>query len=168
MDVCIGRVIKSHGIRGEVVVDPTTDQPEVRFAVGEVLHGTQTGKTHELTIAHVRPHQQRLLITFQEVSDRTTADTLRGTKFFAPVLDDDDDEEGFYDHELEGLTVVCDGAKIGVVSEVTTGPGGTLLQVRLAADQREVLIPFVHAIVPEVDLEHSTVTITPPDGLLDL
>ena len=91
MELMIGRVIKSHGVKGEVVVEATTDEPEVRFAVGEVLHGTQGKKEHTLTIKAVRSHKGRLLITFEEIKDRTVADSLRGTKFFAAPLDSDDD-----------------------------------------------------------------------------
>ncbi len=163
----IGRVIKSHGIRGEVVVDPTTDESEIRFAVGEVLRGRQGAREHELTVAAARPHQNRLLIKFEEVSDRTTADSLRGVQFFAAPLERDDEDDGFYDHELEGLRIIHDGEEIGEVAGVLHGPAGEILEVVLTGG-RETMIPFVHEIVPEVDLEAGTCTITPPEGLLDL
>lgn len=163
----IGRVIKSHGIRGEVVVEPTTDEPGIRFAVGEVLDGRQGGKEHELTIATVRPHQNRLLVKFEEVPDRTAADSLRGVRFFAAPLESDADDDGFYDHELEGLRVIHDGDDIGEVTGVMHGPAGEILEVELTGG-KEALIPFVHDIVPAVDLEAGTCTITPPEGLLDL
>ena len=162
----IGRVIKSHGIKGELSVEATTDEPEIRFAVGEVLHGRQGKKEHDLTIKAVRAHKGRLLITFEEVEDRTAADSLRGTQFFAPPLDNPDDE-GFYDHELEGLRVIHEGADIGEVTGVTHGPVQSLLLVSLE-NGKEALIPFVEEIVPEVDLEEGTCTITPPEGLLEL
>lgn len=168
MELMIGRVVKSHGIRGEVAVESTTDEPEIRYAVGEILQGRQGGKEHRLTVATVRPHQGRLLIKFEEVPDRTAADSLRGTRFFAAPLErEEDDEEGFYDHELEGLRVIHDGVDIGEVTGVLHGPAGQTLEVALTAG-REALIPFVHDIVPEVDLEAGTCTITPPEGLLEL
>lgn len=157
----IGRVIKSHGIKGEVVVESTTDDPDIRYALGEVLHGKQGSKEHELTIDAVRVHQGRLLIKFEEIPDRTVADSLRGTKFWAAPLEDEDDD-GFYDHELIGLRVIHNGEEIGEVTGVTHTPAQTLLEMG------SVLIPFVEAIVPEVDLEAGTCTITPPEGLLDL
>ncbi|WP_414119587.1 ribosome maturation factor RimM [Corynebacterium nuruki] len=186
----IGRVIKPHGVRGEIVVDPTTDDPDARFAVGTVLTGRQGGRDGRggrelsLTVASVRPHQGRLLITFDEVPDRTAAESLRGLKFVAPPVFDADDD-GYYDHELEGLHVLdCgpvdaatasarayEGAQpepvdIGEVTGVTHGPAGTLLEV--AVDGRTVLIPFRHAIVPIVDLDNGALVITPPEGLLEL
>ncbi|ALC06238.1 Ribosome maturation factor RimM [Corynebacterium deserti GIMN1.010] len=163
----IGKVVKSHGIRGEVVVEITTDEPEIRFAKGEVLNGKQAGKDHSLTIDAARAHQGRLLIKFKEVPDRNVADSLRGTRFFAPPLEVEDDDDGFYDHELEGLRIIHNGEDIGEVTGVMHGPAGEILEVKLTSG-KEALIPFVHAIVPDVDLDEGTATITPPDGLLDL
>lgn len=163
----IGRVVKSHGIKGEVAVEITTEEPEIRFAVGEVLKGTQGQKEHQLTVESKRYHQQRLLVKFEEIPDRTAADSLRGTKFFAAPLENEEDEEGFYDHELEGLKVIYEGAEIGEVTGVMHGPAGEILEVRLESG-KEALVPFVYEIVPEVDLEAGTATITPPEGLLEL
>ena len=166
MELLIGRVIKSHGIKGEVSVEVTSDSPEERFYPGAVLNGKQGTKAHELTISTVRIHKGRLLITFEEIADRTAADSLRGVKFFAQPLEDEDDD-GFYDHELEGLKLVLDGEVIGEVTGITHGPVQSLLEAKLD-NGKEALIPFVEEIVPEVDLEEGRCTITPPEGLLDL
>lgn len=163
----IGRVVKSHGIRGEVSVESTTDEPEIRFAVGEILNGRQANKEQALTVKSVRPHKGRLLMTFEEIPDRTAADTLRGLRFFAEPLERDDAEEGFYDHELEGLKIVHDGSEIGVVTGVMHTVNRAILEVELDGG-KEAMIPFVEEIVPEVDLEAGTATITPPEGLLEL
>lgn len=166
MELLIGKVVKSHGVRGEVAVEVLTDEPEIRYAVGEVLHGKQAGKERGLTIKAVRPHQQRLLISFEEVPDRTAADSLRGMQFFAAPLERGEDSEEFYDHELIGLKVLLDGLSVGSVTGVMDTPSRKILEVEY--DGREVLIPFVMDIVPEVDLEEGYLEITPPEGLLDL
>ncbi|MBC3185301.1 ribosome maturation factor RimM [Corynebacterium sp. zg-331] len=166
MELMIGRVIKSHGIRGEVSVEATTDEPEERFAVGQVLTGRQNKKDRELTVSAMRPHKGRLLLTFEEIADRAAADSLRGMQFFAEPREGEDGE-GFYDHELEGLRVLRGGEDIGEVTGITHGPHRNLLEVTLQSG-KEVLVPFVEAIVPEVDLEAGTLTITPPEGLLEL
>nr|WP_120491442.1 ribosome maturation factor RimM [Corynebacterium lactis] len=183
--VHIGRVIKPHGVRGEVVVDPTTDDPQGRFAVGNVIVGKQTGKESSLTVKTMRPHQGRLLIRFEEVPDRTAAERLRGMKFYAePVFDED--EDAYYDFELVGLRVLNCGAvdeatanarayegaqpepvDVGEVTGVVRGPVQRLLEVSLD-DGGSALVPFVHAIVPIVDLDNGAVVITPPEGLLEL
>ncbi|QGU07718.1 Ribosome maturation factor RimM [Corynebacterium occultum] len=167
MELMIGRVVKSHGIRGEVTIEVTTDEPEIRYAVGEVLNGRQGRKEHFLTVKAARVHQGRLLVKFEEVPDRNAADSLRGTQFFATPLEREEEEDGFYDHELTGLKIVHEDAEIGEVTGVMHGPAGEILEVKLD-NGKEVLIPFVHAIVPEVDLDSGTCTITPPEGLLEL
>lgn len=184
--VQIGRVIKPHGVRGEVVVDATTDDPAGRFAAGEVLVGKQAGRERELTVKSMRPHQGRLLVFFDEVPDRNDAETLRGMRFFAaPVFDGDD--EAYYDHELIGLRVLDVGdvdedtanarayegelpepEDIGEIVGVIRNPTQRLLEVRLDGDGRDVLVPFVHALVPIVDVDNGAVVITPPEGLLEL
>ncbi|MGO1910590.1 MAG: ribosome maturation factor RimM [Corynebacterium sp.] len=188
----IGRVITPHGVRGELVVDATTDDPGGRFAVGAVLTGRNRGVERTLTVTAARPHQGRLLVTVAEVADRTEAETLRGLRFFGdPVLDEGDD--GYYDHQLVGLRVLdCgqvdedtanarayDGVEpepvdIGEVSGVVHGPAGTLLEVDVDAESSlstagsTILVPFRHAIVPIVDLDNGALVLTPPEGLLEL
>ncbi|MDO4909453.1 MAG: ribosome maturation factor RimM [Corynebacterium sp.] len=163
-EVMIGRVVKPHGIRGELAVESTTDTPEERFYVGAVLRGRQTGKERELTIKTLRVHKGRLLLTFEEIPNRNEAETLRGMKFWAePIYE----EDGFYDHELEGLEVRENDNVIGTVTGVLHMPAGEILEVKLI-DEKEVLIPFREEIVPEVNVDEGWLLITPPEGLLDL
>ncbi|GAA1091711.1 ribosome maturation factor RimM [Tsukamurella sp. TY48] len=167
----IGRVAKSHGIRGEIVVDVRTDSPELRFADGAVLTGRRPREknTQTYTVAASREHSGRLLVRLEGVNDRTAADELRGTLFLidsADVIPSDDPDE-FYDHELEGLAVrTVDGEEVGVIAEVLHPPGGELLSVK-APDGREILIPFVTAIVPTIDVAGGFVEVDAPEGLLD-
>ncbi|AWB85098.1 ribosome maturation factor RimM [Corynebacterium liangguodongii] len=166
MELLIGKVVKSHGVKGEVAVEVLTDAPEQRFVVGNSLTGRQAGKERELTIKTLRPHQQRLLVSFEEVPDRTAADSLRGMQFFAEPLERDEDDEEYYDHELIGLKVHMGGEEIGEVSGIMDTPNRKILEIDYGG--REVLVPFVMDFVPEVDLEAGTLTITPPEGLLDV
>lgn len=166
MDVRIGRVVKTHGIRGEVVVETTTDDPEGRFAPDAVIEGRQGGRTESLRIRSARPHKGRLLLALSEITDRTSAESLRGMEFFAPA--DESDDDGYYDHDLEGLRVRHDGAEIGTVSGVVETINRSLLEITLADDGRTALVPFVDEFIADVDLEAGTITITPPEGLLDL
>jgi 16S rRNA processing protein RimM len=107
------------------------------------------------------------------VPDRNRAEELRGTQlFFEPSEEsapdsDPDAEEGWYEHDLVGLSAVVDGRAVGEVVELVTGAAQDLLVVRLGSGS-EAMIPFVDQIVPEIDPEAGTVTLTPPPGLLDL
>ncbi|MBF6158694.1 ribosome maturation factor RimM [Nocardia cyriacigeorgica] len=172
MELVVGRVAKSHGVRGELVVEVRTDEPEARFAPGSTLRGrlARSKEVREFTVESAREHSGRLLVQVRGVDDRTAADALRGTVF---LVDSDDlgpsqDPDEFYDHELEGLRVeLADGTAVGTVTEVLHSAAGELLSVRAADDGREILIPFVMAIVPTVSVADGLVVIDPPEGLLD-
>ncbi|MDF2823553.1 MAG: rRNA processing protein RimM [Mycobacterium sp.] len=170
MELVVGRIVKAHGITGEVVVDVRTDDPDDRFVRGKVLRGrpSRGGAERTFTVEAVREHGGRLLVRLAGVSDRDTADALRGTLFLVdsgdlpPITEPDE----FYDHQLEGLAVrTVDGAPVGTVAEVLHTAAGELLSVK-TPEGREILVPFVTAIVPTVSLADAVVEIDPPDGLL--
>ncbi|MFZ0325123.1 MAG: ribosome maturation factor RimM [Actinomycetes bacterium] len=166
MSVVVGRVGRAHGVRGDVSVEVRTDEPERRFFSGAGLD-TDRGR---LTVVSVRAHSGRLLLHFEGVDDRTAADQLRGLLLSAWVdpADRPEDADEFYDHQLVGATVcTVSGDRVGVVHEIVHLGGQDLLSVRTSSD-RDVLIPFVEQLVPEVDLDARRVVIDPPDGLLDL
>jgi 16S rRNA processing protein RimM len=146
-------------------VQVRTDFPEQRFAVGAQLLD-DTGRA--LTVEVVRPHRGVLLVRFAGITDREAAAELRGHTLIVDVaeLPDLTEPDEFYDHQLEGLTAVGpDGAALGTVREVVHAPASDLLVVDTA--RGEVLVPFVRAIVPEVDLPGGRVVLDPPAGLLD-
>ncbi|MGH8867938.1 MAG: ribosome maturation factor RimM [Actinomycetes bacterium] len=169
MKVVAGRVARAHGLRGEVTVEVRTDDPEKRFASGCVL-GTDPAQVGPLEVVQARWHSGRMLVTFAGVASRDAADALRGTLL---VVDTDDDEpllhpDEFLDHELVGLAVfTVGGDQVGAVADVLHLPGQDVLSVRTPSGA-EVLVPFVSAIVPEVDVAGGRVVLDPPPGLLDL
>jgi 16S rRNA processing protein RimM len=168
MDVVIGRIGRAHGVRGEVTVDVRTDDPDLRFAVGARL-GTDPDAAGPLTVAASRPHGGRLLVRFEEVTDRNAAEGLRGVLLTAAVSEAEGpgDPEEFYDHQLVGLQVLDDGGGVvGEVADVLHHPGHDLLVVRRDAGG-EALVPFVAALVPDVDLERGRLTVADRPGLLD-
>lgn len=169
MDLVVGRVARAHGIRGELVVDVRTDEPQQRFAVGATLAARlRSGEHAALTVAACRPHGPRLLVAFRGVAGRDAAEALRGALLIVDSADlpPPSDPEEFYDHQLEGLRAeLLDGSVVGVVTEVLHGPGGDLLAID--RDGAELLVPFVHAIVPTVDLDGGRLVLTPPEGLFD-
>lgn len=165
-----GVAVRAHGLHGEVVVDLHTDSPGVRFAPGAVLVAHRPGTPDgTLTVESARPHSGRLLVRFVETSGRDAAESLRGTRLLvaAGALPPPDDPDEFHVHELEGLRAeLLDGTMIGTIREVVHGPGGELLV--LARDgAADALVPFVHQIVPTVDLAGGRVVLDPPEGLLD-
>ncbi|WP_123023815.1 ribosome maturation factor RimM [Mycolicibacterium stellerae] len=171
MDLVVGRVVRAHGITGELVVDVRTDDPETRFAPGTRLRARpKNGPERSYVVESSREHSGRLLVRLTGVADRNAADALRGNLFLVdseelPPIDDPDE---FYDHQLEGLRVVtADGRLVGNVKEVLHTAAGELLSVT-SETGAEVLVPFVSAIVTEVSLADQTIVIDPPEGLLEL
>lgn len=164
VEVLVGRVGKPHGVRGEVTVDVRTDEPELRFAPGAVLR-TPSGT---LTVDSTRWHQGTLLVRFAELDDRTAAEAARNTLLHVDLPADatPDDPEEFYDHQLVGLRVEdLDGRGIGEVRDVQHGAAQDLLVVR-TPDGRDALVPFVSALVPEVDLAAGRVVVADRPGLV--
>jgi 16S rRNA processing protein RimM len=170
MQLVVGRISRPHGVRGELAVEVRTDDPELRLAAGAVLE-TEPAGTGPLTVEGTRWHSGRLLVRFADVEDRSAAESLRGTLLLVDSADLEDlpDPDSYRDHELVGLTVVGpDGAEVGAVTDVLHH-GQDLLVVAGSGSRAgaEILIPFVAAIVTEVDLEARLVRVDPPAGLLD-
>jgi 16S rRNA processing protein RimM len=161
----VGRVGRPHGLRGELAVSVRTDSPSERFAPG-------TGYDvagRRLVVAEHRWHNGVLLLRFEGVADRTAAGELTGSTLTVRVADlpPPADPEEFHDHQLVGLTAaLADGAEVGRVRDVVHGPAGDLLVVAREG-LPDALVPFVHAIVPTVDLAAGRLVLTPPDGLLE-
>lgn len=171
MELVVGRIVRVHGIHGEVVVELRTDDPDARFAPGSTLRtdpaGPQGGQ--RLTVRAARWHQGRLLVRFAELADRSAAESWRGALLVVAVPDGQRsaDPDEFYDQQLAGLDVVTvDGQSVGVVSAVLHLPGQDVLDVR--AGSAQILIPLVSAIVPEIDIAGRRILIDPPPGLLDV
>ena len=168
MQVTVGRIGRPHGVRGDVVVGVRTDEPELRFATGSRLD-TDPVALGPLTVAGTKWHSGELLVRFEGIGDRDAAADLRGTWLLvdAATLAPPDDPDEFRDADLRGLAVrTLDGTGVGIVDDVLHSGQDTL--VVKAADGREVMIPFVKAIVPEVDVAAGFLVIDPPVGLLNI
>ena len=165
--VTIGRVVKAHGLRGEVAVYLMTDVPD-RFAPGAsmVVGGTAT------KVVASRPHQSRMLVTFEGISDRTAAESLRGQMIQAEPVDVAD-WETYFVHELVGATVEHDGVALGEVVAVIELPSAAaydLLEIR-RDDGTTWMLPAVDEYVEAIEADDTSalrlVVVDPPDGLID-
>jgi 16S rRNA processing protein RimM len=171
--VVVGRIGRPHGVRGQVTVEVRTDDPDLRFAAGATLL-TDPASRGPLTVEAARWHSGTLLLTLAGpdggvITDREGADALRNTQLLVPVeeLPQLEDPDSFYDHQLVGLAVeLPDGSPIGEVTGVRHE--GTELLVIRRSEGGELLVPFVSAMVPTVDLANGRLVIDPPEGLLEL
>ncbi len=167
----VGRLVKAHGLKGGFKLELYTDDPEGRFAPGTTftLQVPESSPWHgkPLTVREFRWMNSHAVAFFEGVDDRTAAEELIRAILWidqdaaaAPTEDD-----AWYDHQLVGLDVVRDGAIVGRVIRVDHLPAQDLLIVKTASG--EVLVPFVKAIVPDVDVVAGRVVVTPPPGLFE-
>ena len=166
--VTVGRVGPVWGLHGAVYVQPLTDDVELRFADGAQLL-TEPPERGPLTVAKTHWHGQRFVVHFEAVTDRQLAAELRGTELLIRIVDRPplEDPDDFYDTDLVGLQALQpDGTVLGPVTDVVHSPAGEYLLIRI--DDRDRLVPFVRAIVPEVRLSAGTLIVDPPEGLFEL
>nr|WP_271171263.1 ribosome maturation factor RimM [Microbacterium thalassium] len=168
----MGRLVKAHGLKGALKLELYTDDPDGRFVPGAVftLQVPESSPWHgkPLTVREFKWMNSHPVAFFEGVDDRTAAEELVRAILWidedataAPAEDD-----AWYDHQLVGLDVIRDDARVGRVVRVDHMPAQDLLVIRVD-DDREVLVPFVKAIVPEVDIQAGRLTVTPPDGLFE-
>ena len=161
----VGRIIKPHGTRGELLVEVLSDFPD-RFAPGSPLEaGDPEGRRTSLTVASTRNDRGRNLVSFAEVQDRDAAESLRGTLLSIDRRDATPLGEGtYYEWQLEGLEVVDeDGRRLGTFARVLEGGGGDLWVVDTG--EEEVLVPAVEEFVRRVDLEQGRIVVHVIPGL---
>lgn len=173
----VGRVRRPHGVRGELVVESLTDEPDAIFAPGSrVFQGTPDGtlwvdprekSPRALTVTGRRPFKEGFLITFTEIADRTEAERWNGRHLMVPVEELSAPNEGeVFAHELVGMMLVnaADATPIGEVVEFYELPQGILLEFRTASGLAS--LPFVDEFVDEVNRDARLIRVRLPDGLL--
>lgn len=172
IDVVVGRIGKPHGLRGEVTIDVRTDEPEVRFVVGAELRAVAPKESaapwRTLTVRSARWHQKILLLGFEELPGRNEAEAARGIVLHVDLAPDaaPADPDEFYEHQLKNLGVRdLEGREIGTVIGLVPGAAQDLLSIR-SADGRDTLVPFVEALVPEVDVAGGFVVVADRPGLV--
>jgi 16S rRNA processing protein RimM len=164
--IAVGYVRRAHGLRGDVLIKPLSDDPQ-RFVVGASFL-TDESPPRALEVAEVRPHREGILLGFRQVSSRHAAEALRGVTF---TIDPGErrslDEDEFWPEDLEGLTALdAAGVPLGDVTSVVTGAAQDRLAVT-TPDGRVVEVPFVAAIVTDVDIAGGVLHMDPPPGLFD-
>jgi 16S rRNA processing protein RimM len=167
----VGRLTKAHGLKGAIKLELYTDEPDRRFVPGAVFAlqvptgSPWHGKTLELD--ELKWYNGHPVAFFKDVPDRTVAESLVKAILWVDhdPAEPSTDENAWYDHQLVGLSVLRDGAAVGTVTAIDHFPAQDLLTV--TTETGDVLVPFVTAIVPAVDIEAGTLTVTPPPGLFE-
>lgn len=165
----VGRLVKAHGLKGALKLELYTDNPERRFVPGAVftLQVPEASPWHgkDVTVREYRVMNGNPVVFFDDVEDREGAESLVKAILWIDHDEDEVEDDAWFDHQLVGLDVVRDDAVIGRVARVEHFPAQDLLIVK--AGENEVMVPFVAAIVPTVDVANGRVIVTPPPGLFE-
>ncbi|MCR8670461.1 ribosome maturation factor RimM [Agrococcus sp. HG114] len=167
----VGRLSRAHGLKGAIKVELYTDDPGRRFVPGArfALQVPTSSKWHgkSLELVELRVYNGSPVAFFKGVEDRTEAESLVKAVLWVEqdATELPAEPDAWYVHQLAGLEVHRDGERIGRVVRVDAMPGQDMLIIERAGE--EVMVPFVKAIVPEVDLRAGRIVITPPPGLLE-
>lgn len=167
----VGRLTKPHGLKGGVKLELFTDNPKLRFTPGATFHlqvpedSPWFGRT--LKMRELRWFNESPVGFFEELTDRTAAEGIVRAILWIDenAVEAGAEDNAWYDHQLVGLDVVRGEEKLGTVAEVQHFPAQDLLVV--STTNGTVLVPFVEAIVPNIDIEAGIVSVTPPAGLFE-
>ena len=165
--VAIAKIVRSRGLRGELLADVLTDFPERFDGLENVIGLSPDGTRTDLKIEDSWFQKDRIVFRFFGFDSIDKADTLRGMAICIPESEAAElDEDEFFDWQLQGCEVeTVDGERIGVVRELMRTGGTELLVVENAG--REYLIPFAETICTDVDIESKKIRVDPPEGLLE-
>ncbi|WP_426183346.1 ribosome maturation factor RimM [Microbacterium sp. TWP3-1-2b2] len=169
----VGRLVKAHGLKGALKLELYTDNPERRFVTGAefTLQVPEASPWHgkSVTVREYRVMNGNPVVFFEDIDDREGAEGLVRAILWIDQDADEAEDDAWYDHQLVGLDVVRDETVIGKVSRVEHMPAQDLLIVRPtgAGADGDVMVPFVKAIVPSVDVAAGRVIVTPPAGLFE-
>jgi 16S rRNA processing protein RimM len=166
--ILVGIVARTHGNRGEVILNSLTDFPDLRFRVGARLFARKPpGAVERVEITSVRIQQGRPILGIAGITSISEAERLTGFELRMPAGEQQPLPEGhYYHHQLIGCEVVTEsGDRLGQVAEVQGDGAATRLVVR--GRRAEILIPLAQEIC-RVDVEAQRIVVTPPQGLLEV
>nr|WP_218844904.1 ribosome maturation factor RimM [Microbacterium pseudoresistens] len=169
----VGRLVKAHGLKGALKVELYTDDPDRRFVPGAEftlqVPETSPWRGKSVTVRDYRVMNGSSVVFLQGVDDRSAAEGLVKAILWVDQDDDvdDPDDDAWYDHQLNGLDVVRDDEVVGRIVRVEHLPAQDLLIVRPTSSDADIMVPFVSAIVPTVDVAGGRVIVTPPPGLFE-
>ncbi|MBU9714579.1 ribosome maturation factor RimM [Evansella tamaricis] len=167
----VGKIVNTHGIRGEVRVISRTDFPEERYATGNTLYVLdEKGTRQPLQVSSWRKHKQFDLLTFEGFNNVNDVEQFKGTllQVDPETLDDELQEGEFYYHEIIGLNVITDdGVELGKVKEILSPGANDVWVVQRKENGKDILLPYIEEVVKEINIDKKEVIVHLMEGLLD-
>lgn len=164
----VGKIVNTHGVRGEVKVISTTDFPDERYAKGSTLYiKPDTKQMEKLIVASHRLHKNFHLLTFEGYHNINEVEKFKGEML--KISEDqlvDLEEDEFYYHEIIGCQVFTeDGTMLGKLKEILS-PGANDVWVVQRPGEKDLLLPYIDQVVKEVDVQSKKVIVHLMEGLL--
>lgn len=166
----VGKIVNTHGIRGELKILSATDFPELRFSKGsELLFVSPEGdKTRQATVESAREHKGMFIVRFKEWDNINQVEPFKG---WSVKVDEESlaelDEDEYYYHEIIGCTVVSqDGQELGKITEILS-PGANHVWVVKRPKGKDLLLPVIDEVILDVNVEEKRVTVELMEGLLE-
>ncbi|NGP44148.1 ribosome maturation factor RimM [Bacillaceae bacterium SIJ1] len=166
----VGRIVNTHGIKGEMRIQVTTDFPEERFASGEQVYAFVGNEEHRpLTVHSCRPYKKGYLLVVEEVKNLTEAESLKNLELWVPESHLHELEDGeYYQHEIRDCQVyTASGDEIGRITDILQTGANDVWIIRPSSGGKDVLIPYIDDVVRHVDVEQKKVVIDLIEGLID-
>lgn len=160
----VGKIINTHGLRGDVKVMPWTDTPE-DFEDIPVVYIKRKTENEKLTVSKIKYQKNNLIIKFNEINDINDAEKYKGLILLADREDLWELEDGvYYIADLIGLDVYDESGKIGVIEDVLNTGANDIYDVKREG-KKNLLLPVIDEVVKEIDLENGRVTVYVMEGL---
>ena len=173
--LAIGRVLRPHGIRGELIVEPYSETIQALESGSQVLFGPEK---EPLVVRSIRPHRRRLILKIDGIDDRNAVDAYRGMDLIVPIEESEPLPEGvYYRWQILGLDVNDEaGQHLGRVDDILETGANDVYVLKRAGENasgetrdraKDLLIPATEQVILEVDLDAGTITVRLPEGLED-
>lgn len=166
----VGKIVNTHGIKGEVKVISLTDSPEQRYQKGNLLYLYHPDRPDplELFIEHVRTHKKFYLLKFEGYDDINDVEVFKGGMLKVQVDEDETLEEGeYYFYQIIGSDVyTTEGEKLGTIKDILQTGANDVWVVQPERGKKEILLPYIEDCIREIDIERKTVTVHLLEGLV--
>ena len=162
----VGTIVGTFGNQGEVKVIPLIQPPDYLLEVNSIFIEDENSRRQEFIVRRAKRHKNFFILALEGIDNMNVAEDLQGLSIYIPSIEFKELKKNeYYYHDLEGLTAYTDsGNIIGKVDHIIKG-GNDILVIK-NEDGKEIMVPFVDEIVPEVNLKEKTITVNAIEGLI--
>lgn len=167
----VGKIITTHGIKGEIRVYSYTDFPEERFTSGNQLFIGEAGNPTNFTVEvqYSKPHKNMYILKFQKLDMINDVEKFKGLYLWIPEEQQKElDKDEFYYHQIIDCVVeTTEGKELGIVKEILNTGANDVWIVKSNDKKEDILIPYIEQVVKNVNIKDKRIIIEIIEGLID-